>query len=189
MEIPRFGRDFFSSGEVASRIGGGALGGKAEGLVRIRDALTERFARRPLRDAEVAIPRMAVVATDAFDRLMERGNLYDVALSDLPDERIAHAFQKADLPTEPVGDLRALVEEARTPLAVRSPSLLEDALAHPFAGVYETKMVPNNNPDPPCASAGWWRPSSSSTRPRSSGPPARTGARSAPPTVTRRWRS
>ena len=45
MEIPRFGREFFSSSEVASRIGGGALGGKAEGLVRIRDALAERFAR------------------------------------------------------------------------------------------------------------------------------------------------
>lgn len=147
MEIPRFGREFFSSSEVASRIGGGALGGKAEGLARIRDALAERFAQKPLRDAQVAIPRMAVVATDAFDRFMERGNLYDVALSDLPDERIAHAFQKADLPTELVGDLRALVEEARIPLAVRSSSLLEDALAHPFAGVYETKMVPNNNPD------------------------------------------
>ena len=91
MEISRFGRDFFSSNEVASRIGGGALGGKAEGLVRIRDALAERFARRPLRDAEVAIPRMVVMATDAFDRFMERGNLYVIALSDLPDERIAHA--------------------------------------------------------------------------------------------------
>lgn len=147
MAIPHFGRAFFSSSDVASRIGEGALGGKAEGLIRIRDTLARRFSARPIRDVEVTIPRMVILATDAFDGFMERGDLYGVALSDLPDERIAHAFQKADLPTELLGDLRALVEETRTPLAVRSSSLLEDALAHPFAGVYETKMLPNNDPD------------------------------------------
>ena len=35
-----------------------------------------------------------------------------------------------------------------TPLAVRSSSLLEDALFEPFAGVYATKMIPNNQNDP-----------------------------------------
>ena len=45
--------------------------------------------------------------------------------------RIAHAFQQADLPAELVGDLRALVEQVHTPLAVRSSSLLEDALDAP----------------------------------------------------------
>lgn len=148
VEIPRFGRDFFTSGDLASRIGGGALGGKAEELVRIHGALADHFARRPVRDVEVAIPRMTVVATDVFDDFMRDGGLYEVALSGIPDERIAHAFQRADLPIGLLGDLRALVEEARAPLAIRSSSLLEDALAHPFAGVYETKMVPNNDPDP-----------------------------------------
>ncbi|HSW29803.1 MAG TPA: PEP/pyruvate-binding domain-containing protein [Longimicrobiales bacterium] len=148
MEIPRFGRVFFASDDLASRIGGGSLGGKAEGLVRIHEALQARFGRSPVRDVDVAIPRMVVLATDAFDRFMGQDDLYAVALSDIPDERIAHAFQKVDLPTELLGDLRALVEEAHTPLAVRSSSLLEDALAHPFAGVYETKMVPNQDLDP-----------------------------------------
>lgn len=148
MEIPPFGRAFFVSRDLASRIGGGALGGKAEGLLRIHAALETHFNERPVRDVDVAIPRMTVVATDVFDAFMEAGGLYEAALSDVPDHRIAHAFQKADLPTAILGDLRALVEEARTPLAVRSSSLLEDALAHPFAGVYETKMVPNNDPDP-----------------------------------------
>lgn len=146
--IPVFGRGFFSSDQIASRIGGGALGGKAEGLIRIREALARRFTDGPVRDVDVSIPRMSVLATDAFDAFMEQGDLYGVALSGASDERIAHAFQMADLPIDVVGDLRALVEEARQPLAVRSSSLLEDALAHPFAGVYETKMVPNNQPEP-----------------------------------------
>jgi len=145
--VPRFDRRFFASQEVASRIGGGALGGKAEGLIRIKDALAARFADRPIAGIEMAIPRMVVLGTDAFDWFMERGRLYEIALSGAPDDRIAHAFQKADLPPELLGDLRAIVEEAHAPLAVRSSSLLEDALAHPFAGVYETKMIPNHQPD------------------------------------------
>jgi hypothetical protein len=60
---------------------------------------------------------------------------------------IALAFQKATLPAEWLGDLRAVAEEARVPLACRSSSLLEDALGRPFAGVYGTKMIPGNQPD------------------------------------------
>jgi hypothetical protein len=75
---------------------------------------------------------------------MTRNNLKDIAHSDLPDDRIAHAFQQAELPAEHLGDLRGLISCVHTPLAVRSSSLLEDALDHPFAGVYGTKMIPNN---------------------------------------------
>ncbi|MCX6826912.1 MAG: hypothetical protein NTV06_06585, partial [candidate division Zixibacteria bacterium] len=46
-----------------------------------------------------------------------------------------------------VGDLRALIAKVNTPLAVRSSSMLEDARYEPFAGVYATKMIPNNQPD------------------------------------------
>ncbi len=145
--VPPFGRGFFTSDALASRIGTGELGGKAGGLIRIGDAVAARFAEGAFPGVRVSIPRMTVLATGVFDTFMEQGELYDVALSGLPDERIAHAFQKADLPTGILGDLRALVDEAHTPLAVRSSSLLEDALAHPFAGIYETKMVPNLEPD------------------------------------------
>ncbi len=41
-------------------------------------------------------------------------------------------------------ELKSLIAEVHVPLAVRSSSLLEDALQEPFAGVYATKMVPNN---------------------------------------------
>ncbi len=60
---------------------------------------------------------------------------------------IALAFQKATLPAEWLGDLRALADDARVPLACRSSSALEDALGRPFAGVYGTKMIPGNQPD------------------------------------------
>ena len=69
--------------------------------------------------------------------------------------RIGHAFQQADFPAELLGDLRAMSEQVKTPLAIRSSSLLEDALARPFAGVYATKMIPNNQLDWIRGSAGW----------------------------------
>ena len=36
------------------------------------------------------------------------------------------------------------LEEVTTPLAVRSSGLLEDSQSQPFAGVYQTYMLPNN---------------------------------------------
>ncbi|MGW8268298.1 MAG: PEP/pyruvate-binding domain-containing protein [Longimicrobiales bacterium] len=145
--IPRFDRAFFSSERTFTRIGDGRLGGKTEGLLSIKETLEriqEDGAFGPIR---VGIPRLTVLATDVFDAFMQRNRLRDVALSGQADQRIAHAFQKADLPSEILGDLRGLIETVHTPLAVRSSSLLEDALGRPFAGVYETKMLPNNQPD------------------------------------------
>jgi hypothetical protein len=144
--VPRFARAFFTSEERVTRIGDGALGGKAGGLLLARDALA-RLEQSKVAPFAVAVPRMAVIGTDIFDAFIERNELYAVVAAGRTDERLALAFQRAELPVEIVGDLRALVEVAHTPLAVRSSSLLEDALERPFAGVYETKMIPNNQPD------------------------------------------
>ena len=92
----------------------------------------------------IDIPWFWVIATDWFDRFMEQNRLYDIALSDTRDPHMANAFQKAELPAELTEELKNLIAEVHVPLAVRSSSLLEDALQEPFAGVYATKMVPNN---------------------------------------------
>lgn len=146
-DVPRFDRSFFRSAEPITRIGGGQLGGKARGLVQIRDLLAAELPASRFPGLEVFVPKMAVLGTDIFDAFIQRNDLSDIAFSESADDRIGQAFMRAQLPTEIVGDLRALVEEVRTPLAIRSSSLLEDALFRPFAGVYETKMVPNNQPD------------------------------------------
>jgi hypothetical protein len=146
-DVPLFDRSFFRSPEPVTRIGEGELGGKARGLVLIRDLLASQFEATKFTGIEVYVPKMVVVTTDVFDAFMDRNGLRETALSDLPDDRMAETFLRAEFPTEVLGDLRALVEEVHTPLAIRSSSLLEDALFRPFAGVYETKMVPNNQPD------------------------------------------
>jgi len=131
-----------------TRIGGGALGGKAAGLVGLHRDLLERFPTGPdSRGFQVGIPAFTVLTTDFFDRFMLQNGLYEVVEEAPPDDRIAHHFMQAELPVDLTGDLRHLIAQTHHPLAVRSSGLLEDAADSPFAGIYATKMIPNNQPD------------------------------------------
>jgi len=145
--LPPFDRDFLSSENNFSVIGEGEIGGKAHGLALVTKMLAESGVAEEFRGIQIEVPRLTVITTDFFDRFMEKNNLYDIALSDETDERIAHEFQKAELPAMLVGDLYALINRQHEPLAIRSSSLLEDAKHEPFAGIYATKMIPNNQSD------------------------------------------
>jgi phosphoenolpyruvate synthase/pyruvate phosphate dikinase len=146
--LPRFDRDFLGSAFHFTQMGSGRLGGKAEGLVRMRGILDGSREGGLAAGVDLGVPRMAVIATDHFDAFMEENALARIAYSGESDARIGGAFQRASLPVGLAGDLRALVQQVHVPLAVRSSSLLEDAIHQPFAGVYGTKMIPNNLPDP-----------------------------------------
>ena len=145
--VPPFARQFFGAAEPFTRIGDGELGGKASGLWLGRDLIATRLDATRFPDVRVEVPTLTVVTTEVFDRFLAWNKLHRVLGEGLPDDRLALAFQQAELPPDLIGDVRALVEQVTTPLAVRSSSLLEDALEQPFAGVYATKMIPNNQPD------------------------------------------
>lgn len=146
-ELPRFDRSFFDGQERFTCIGQGSIGGKAAGLATMRRLLEDQYGQGDFDGLRVEIPRLTIVATDVFDEFMELNQLSEVAYSGLADDRISSAFLAGEMPHEVVGDLRALIDKVRQPLAVRSSSMLEDAMFEPFAGVYATKMIPNNQPD------------------------------------------
>lgn len=146
-ELPKFSEKFIESEDQISCIGSGKLGGKAKGLVFINEILKSEFNAEDFPGIKVNIPAMVIIPTDIFDAFMKRNDLFEVAYSSLPNDRIAHAFQKAELPFEILGDLRKLISKVNSPLAIRSSSMLEDAINEPFAGIYTTKMTPNNQPD------------------------------------------
>lgn len=147
LDIPLFDREFFTGRESFTRMGHGQIGGKAKGLAAIHAELSHHTLYRDFPGITVEIPRLTVITTLYFDRFMEQNQLFEIALSGESDERIAHHFIMADLPADLTGDLWTLISRIHTPLAVRSSSLLEDSLNTPFAGIYETKMIPNNAPD------------------------------------------
>lgn len=130
------------------RIGGGSLGGKARGLAFVRHLLhrhrlTQRFA-----GVRITVPASVVLGTDVFDEFVSENALLDFAIRSNDDSEIQKRFIAASLPAPVLETLRAFLSLARFPLAVRSSSLLEDAQYQPFAGVYETFMLANHDPNP-----------------------------------------
>ena len=142
--IPGYSRDTGFHLTPITRIGSGEIGGKAHGLLSAKALIDRLDLSGELEGISVSIPRMVVLTTEVFDLFMERNELQELVKSEISDVRIADAFQRGDFPTEYVGDLMTLAQSLTTPIAVRSSSRLEDALYRPFAGVYGTKMVPNN---------------------------------------------
>ncbi len=124
-----------------ARIGNGSLGGKGRGLAFI-GAMVKRNQELIAENLFVTIPKTVVICTDVFDEFMESNELYPIALSDRDDNDILRYFLHATLPSSLIDDLTAFFDVIRSPIAVRSSSLLEDSHYQPFAGIYSTYMVP-----------------------------------------------
>ncbi len=124
-----------------ARIGDGSLGGKGRGLAFI-GAMIKRYPKLDQENFQVNIPKTVVICTDIFDEFMETNELYPIALSDVDDATILKYFLHASLPKRLIEDLMAFFDVVKSPIAVRSSSLLEDSHYQPFAGIYSTYMVP-----------------------------------------------
>jgi CheY-like chemotaxis protein len=141
--IAQFYKDSFDQYFTVSRIGMGSIGGKARGLAFLDSMIKRNGLYSKWAGVQVTIPKTVVISTDIFDEFMEENKLYDIALSDKPDQEILEAFINARLPFRIHEDLYALMELSNTPIAIRSSSLLEDSYYQPFAGIYSTYMIPN----------------------------------------------
>ena len=125
-----------------ARIGEGSLGGKGRGLAFLDRIIKRHPELNQFAGAEVSIPKTVVLCTDFFDEFMEKNNLYPIALSDAPDEEILQHFLRAQLPDSLIADFFTFFDAVKSPIAVRSSSLLEDSHYQPFAGIYSTYMIP-----------------------------------------------
>jgi len=146
-QVPAYARRFFDPAQRLTRLGGGSLGGKAEGLLAASEVLAARGEELARAGVAIDIPALVILGTDFFDAFLATNRLADLLEEPPDDQRLAAAFHRAAIPAGMVGDLRHLATEVRVPLAVRSSSMLEDALGRPFAGVYGTKMIPGNQLD------------------------------------------
>jgi hypothetical protein len=137
-----FQRHRFDRYSHFARIGEGSLGGKGRGLAFI-DNMVKRYPQfEEFDNATVSIPKTVVLCTDIFDEFMDSNDLYKIALSDADDDVILKTFLNARLPERLMEDFMAFFEVVRSPIAIRSSSLLEDSHYQPFAGIYSTYMIP-----------------------------------------------
>ena len=137
-----FDRGKFDAYSHFARIGDGSLGGKGRGLAFLDNIIKRHPEFCEYEGVEVCIPRTVVLCTDFFDEFMEKNNLYSIALSDASDEEILQHFLKAQLPDSLIADFFTFFDAVKSPIAIRSSSLLEDAHYQPFAGIYSTYMIP-----------------------------------------------
>jgi len=131
------------------KIGQGSLGGKARGLAFMSAMLHEKpKILESYPEVDIEIPRTLVICTDGFESFVAQNHLEHFAKEGFTDEQVAEGFLKADMPSWITTELQAYLSYANYPLSVRSSSLLEDAQFQPYAGLYKTYMIPNNDPDP-----------------------------------------
>ncbi len=147
--ITDFVKETFDPSSSFARIGTGSLGGKARGLGFVNILINNYNVHDRFDEVQIFVPPAVVIGTDVFDQFLDENHLRKYALNADDDIEITRRFLDAKkFPEDILGELAAFLDLITDPLAVRSSSLLEDSQYHPFAGVYETYMIPNNNPDP-----------------------------------------
>ncbi|MFA7128534.1 MAG: PEP/pyruvate-binding domain-containing protein, partial [Sphaerochaeta sp.] len=145
--IAQFSRNNYDETLFFSRTGNGSLGGKGRGLAFIDMELRSSGILEKYPDVYLSIPRTVVITTDQFTQFLEENDLGDIVVGDLPDEILLKIFLSKPLNSELLLNLAEIVQVIRQPISVRSSSLLEDSHFQPFAGVYETCMIPNTGSD------------------------------------------
>ena len=143
--IAKFDRYQYDEYLVFSRIGEGSLGGKGRGLAFIDLFLKSRDLAKKYKDITISIPRTVVLSTDVFNEFMEKHKLLQFVAKNHDDKTILEKFISKPLPNWVVKDVKSFLSTLKTPVAIRSSSVLEDSIHQPFAGVYATYMLPNTD--------------------------------------------
>jgi CheY-like chemotaxis protein len=147
--ITDFNKETFDPESSFARIGGGSLGGKARGLGFVNTLINDYNVRDTFENVNISVPAAVVIGTEIFDQFLDNNNLRSFALNCNDDAEITKRFLEAEIfPEDILAELAGFLQIIHAPLAVRSSSLLEDSQYHPFAGVYETYMLPNNQTNP-----------------------------------------
>jgi CheY-like chemotaxis protein len=128
------------------RLGSGSLGGKGRGLAFMNQLLQRDGLNSLDASINIAIPATAIIGADEYDFFIERNLLSQFRHANISHSELQQKFLAGELSAELDAKLRKLLTLIRKPLAVRSSSLFEDSMSHPFSGVYPTFIIPNNHP-------------------------------------------
>ena len=146
-EILDFDSSKIDIDNVFLKIGSGSLGGKARGIAFLNHLVKENNLRNKYEDIKVLTPSTFVICSDEYEKFVESNNIYEFALTTDDESEIAKKFLVSELSEKLQNDLKRIIDTISKPLAIRSSSILEDSQTLPFAGIFNTYIIPNNDDD------------------------------------------
>jgi CheY-like chemotaxis protein len=123
----------------------GSLGGKGRGLAFLNTLLTRMDPDKIFEGVHIGLPNTAAIGISEYDIFIEQNRIDAKIHEGMNDDEIDTIFLAGHLSHSLQQKLRRLLERINYPLAVRSSSLLEDSYSQPFAGIYRTYMLANND--------------------------------------------
>lgn len=125
----------------------GSMGGKGRGLAFINTLINNFDFSQHVPDINLRAPKTSVIGTDEFEYFLERNKLRDKVYQEEDFEKVSKIFLSGKLTDTLIKRLKIILKKINKPLAIRSSGLFEDSLMQPFAGIFETYLLPNNHPD------------------------------------------
>jgi len=125
----------------------GSLGGKGRGLSFINALIDNYDFTRYIPDIRIRSPKTLIIGTQEFENFLDINDLGLMVFQETSDDKIRKAFLRARLSDELVAKLSYLIGNIKKPIAIRSSGMFEDSLTQPFAGIFDTYLLPNSHPD------------------------------------------
>ena len=126
----------------------GSLGGKGRGIAFINTLIFNYDFSQHIPHIHIKAPKTLMIGTEEFEYFMDGNGLKDLILTEKNYTTIKKAFLKTPFTNTMVKRLKLVLEDIHKPIAVRSSGLFEDSLIQPFAGIFETYILPNNHTSP-----------------------------------------
>lgn len=126
----------------------GSLGGKGRGLAFINMLINNFSFNEIIPGIRIRCPKTAIIGTEEFEQFVMHNHLYETIYSETHYDKIKKTFLSGNLSEGLIKKLKTYLRIINKPLAIRSSSLFEDSLMQPFAGIFDTYLLPNNHPDP-----------------------------------------
>ncbi|MCF8370851.1 MAG: pyruvate, phosphate dikinase [Bacteroidales bacterium] len=128
-------------------LSGGNLGGKGRGLAFVNTLIHNFDFSKHIPNINIRAPKTSVIGTDEFEYFLERNMFLEKIMGESDYEQIKRWFLAGRVSEGLLKKLKKLLRHITKPIAVRSSGLFEDSLNQPFAGIFETYLLPNNHPD------------------------------------------
>ncbi len=126
----------------------GALGGKGRGLAFVNTLIYNYDFAQHVPNINIRTPKTSIIGTDEFEYFLDRNKLREKAVFESDYDLIKRWFIEGKLTETLIRKLKLIIKNITKPLAIRSSGLFEDSQNQPFAGIFETYLIPNNHPDP-----------------------------------------